>query len=119
MANYDAYVLRFSTLKNVSCTRASFGNARIATSVTYPMFISAIQPLTGSIFELTTTISGSGSTLTTYYQMRAVDPDCVLTLTYRSWIVTGSPDFTGAQYVGTRCGISPLTNIVVVDTWEA
>lgn len=48
---------------------------------------------------------------TTYYFMRAQDPDCLPTVTYRYWTVTGTPDTTGALYIGTRCGASPLTNI--------
>ena len=48
---------------------------------------------------------------TTYYFMRAQDPNCLPTVTYRYWTVTGTPDTTGALYVGTRCGASPLTNI--------
>lgn len=53
---------------------------------------------------------------TIHYKMRARDPDCP-GVVYRTWVVTGSPDFAAAQYVGVRCGVSPLTEIVVVDLW--
>lgn len=54
----------------------------------------------------------------TYYLMRAVDPDAQ-TLTYRTWVVAGNPDTSGAQYTGTKSGNSALTNIVVMATWSA
>lgn len=66
------------------------------------------------------TITGGGGTttnVTTYYKMRAIDPDCG-SLTYRTWVVTGEPDTTGALYSGTRCGANPLTNITIVDSWQ-
>lgn len=53
-----------------------------------------------------------------YYLMRAVDPDAA-TLTYRTWIVTGSPDANGAQYTGVKSGNNALTNIVVMANWSA
>lgn len=53
---------------------------------------------------------------TIHFKMRARDPDCP-GVVYRTWVVTGSPDFSAAQYVGVRCGVSPLTEIVVVDLW--
>jgi hypothetical protein len=49
------------------------------------------------------------------YKMQAVDPDCG-PLTYRTWVVTGAPDFAAAQYAGARCGVTPLTNVVVAAT---
>lgn len=57
-----------------------------------------------------------GGTTTTYYIMRGIDPDCGQ-LTYRYWKVSGSEDWTGAEYADTRCGGSPLTDISVVRTW--
>jgi len=51
-----------------------------------------------------------------FYKMQAEDPDC-MSLTYRTWVVVDDPDLTGAQYVGTRCGVSPLVNIVIADAW--
>jgi hypothetical protein len=51
-----------------------------------------------------------------YYAMRGVDVDA-LSLTYRSWVVSGSPDITGALYTGDKSGSSPLTNIQVVAQW--
>lgn len=55
---------------------------------------------------------------TTYYLMRARDPDCVSQPTYRFWTVTGTPDMTGSLYTGPRCGVSPLVEIVVEITWK-
>jgi hypothetical protein len=55
--------------------------------------------------------------LTTYYLMRARDPDCG-SLTYRYWVVTGSPDTTGSKYTGARCGSDPLVDIVIEVTWK-
>jgi len=49
-----------------------------------------------------------------YYVMRGLDVDCAPTITYRTWTVTGSPDTTGAQYAGPKCGASALTDIVVI-----
>jgi hypothetical protein len=60
---------------------------------------------------------GGGGGITTYYAMRAIDPDCP-TLTYVTWVVTGSPDATGAQYAGSRCGASPLTDITITAKWQ-
>ena len=66
----------------------------------------------------TSTGSPTGVSLTTYYAMRAVDPDCP-TLTYVSWVVQDNPDLTGSLYAGPRCGASPLTAITVVHSWKA
>lgn len=52
-----------------------------------------------------------------YYKMRARDPDCG-SITYRSWVVTGSPDYTAASYSGTRCGGTALTDITVAFKWS-
>jgi hypothetical protein len=49
--------------------------------------------------------------------MRATDPDAQA-LTYRTWVVAGNPDTSGAQYTGARSGNSSLTNIVVVSSWS-
>jgi hypothetical protein len=54
---------------------------------------------------------------TNYYAMRAIDPDAG-SLTYRTWVVYGSPDTTAALYTGTRSGASALTNVVVVASWS-
>lgn len=61
--------------------------------------------------------SGGGPTLTTYYVMRGRDVDCGI-ITYRTWTVQNAPDTTGAQYVGTKCGASALTDIVVIQTYS-
>lgn len=54
-----------------------------------------------------------------YYLMRGTDVDCMTQPTYRIWKVVNSPDFTGAQYTGARCGASSLANIVIAATWSA
>lgn len=65
-------------------------------------------------------MSGYGVGSTTYYIMRAVDPDCQTSPpTYRTWAVPGRPDYTGAYYTGPRCGSNPLTSVIVADTITA
>lgn len=54
---------------------------------------------------------------TTFFLMRWLDVDCGLT-TYRTWIVSNNPDPTGINYVGTKCGATPITNAVVAATWQ-
>lgn len=51
-----------------------------------------------------------------YYVMRGRDVDCG-PITYRTWTVTGSPDTTGLQYSGPKCGANPLADITVVFTY--
>lgn len=63
-------------------------------------------------------VTGGGPSVTTYFLMRARDPDCVGQPAYVYWKVTGTPDSTGAQYSGSRCGGSPLVEIVVEHTWK-
>lgn len=53
------------------------------------------------------------TTTTTYFIMRGKDVDC-LTTTYRTWKVADTPDTTGAQYVGTKCGLTNLADIIVL-----
>lgn len=52
------------------------------------------------------------TTSTTYFVMRGRDIDCV-GVVYRFWTVTNNPDTTGASYVGVKCGLSSLTDIIV------
>lgn len=62
--------------------------------------------------------SGSlpGATIIVTYLMAARDPDCAGPLpTYRYWTVTGEPDFDASEYIGARCGATPLADIVVLD----
>lgn len=59
-----------------------------------------------------------GSSLVTHFLMRARDPDCVSQPTYVYWAVINTPDTTGAQYTGSRCGIHALVDIVVEITWK-
>ncbi len=63
-------------------------------------------------------VGGGGPSVTTYFLMRARDPDCVSQPTYVYWKVTGTPDSTGSQYTGSRCGVHPLVEIVVQQTWK-
>lgn len=51
-----------------------------------------------------------------YYKMRGQDVDCGV-LTYRTWIVADVPDFAATFYVGTRCGATPFSNVVVTEKW--
>lgn len=62
--------------------------------------------------------TGGGPSLTTYFLMRARDQDCVSQPTYVNWVVTGTPDSTGAHYGGSKCGANPLVDIVVEQTWK-
>ncbi len=62
-------------------------------------------------------VGGGGPSLTTYYVMRGRDVDCGV-ITYRTWTVQNAPDTTGAQYVGTKCGASALTDIVVIQMYS-
>lgn len=49
-----------------------------------------------------------------WYEMRGRDQDCT-TLTYRFWRVVGAPDMAGVLYVGPKCGVSPLADVVVLE----
>lgn len=53
--------------------------------------------------------SPPGASNTKTYFMRARDVDCV-SLTFRYW-KSASLDLTAAEYVGARCGASPLVEI--------
>lgn len=63
-------------------------------------------------FDVPTVIS-----VTNYYKMRGKDVDCI-PLTYRTWVVSGVPDPTGASYVGTRCGVTPFAEVVIAEAWQ-
>ncbi len=58
------------------------------------------------------------SSSTVHFKMRARDPNCP-GIVYRTWVVTGNPDFSATQYVGVRCGVLPLTEVIVIDLWRA
>lgn len=62
--------------------------------------------------------STAGVSSITYYLMRGRDVDCA-SLTYRSWVVTDSPDFSASQYSGTRCGVTALAEIIILETWTS
>ena len=52
-----------------------------------------------------------------FFKMRARDVNCG-PLTYRTWVVRGIPDFTGASYAGPFCGMSVnFADVVVAATW--
>ncbi len=54
--------------------------------------------------------------MATIFRMRGLDPDCA-TVTYRYWDSPNQPDFSGASYVGPRCGATPLSDITIVNSW--
>jgi len=49
-----------------------------------------------------------------YYFMRGQDVDCLPSITYRFWTVSGIPATSDSAYSGSRCGVTPFTNIIVV-----
>lgn len=53
------------------------------------------------------------NTSITYFVMRGKDTEC-MSVTYYTWIVTGSPDTDGSEYAGPKCGLDPLADIVVL-----
>lgn len=55
---------------------------------------------------------------TTYFKMVGLDTDCG-SPTLRTWRVSGTPDLTGAQYTGFRCGATPFSSVFVAATWQA
>lgn len=57
-------------------------------------------------------LMGFQPTLAEYF-MRGKDVDCG-PLTYRYWVSYGQADLSGARYDGTRCGVSPLEDIVIL-----
>lgn len=112
MANYDAIALRPFGAFPITATRAPIRVSEDSLQ-DYELLSTSEEALGASSLEL-----GGVTPVVTYYQMRGVDIDCVLILTYRSWVVAGSPDFTGALYTGPKCGPTPLSSIVVVDSWS-
>jgi hypothetical protein len=60
------------------------------------------------LLDIPTPIVGTAQ----HYLMRGKDIDCGPT-TYRYWVTT-SPDPTGSQYVGIKCGVSALQDIIIV-----
>jgi len=60
----------------------------------------------------------SGVSITTYYQMQAVDSGAPVGLRpyHHGWTVTGTPDTDGSQTTAPYGG--PLTQIAVVSTWN-
>ena len=55
---------------------------------------------------------------TTYFKMVGLDTDCG-SPTLRTWRVSGTPDLTGAQYTGFRCGVTPFSSVFIAATWQA
>lgn len=86
------------------------GNAMVDVSVLQTRVNISANNITNFIYFRTV------NNLHTYYLMRAQDADCPLT--YRVWVVVDTPDFNAEQYTGTKCGISPLTNIIIAAQWE-
>jgi hypothetical protein len=62
--------------------------------------------------------SGGGVVLVTYFKMRGKDIDCLPTITYRTWVVSDTPDPTETFYGGPRCGVTPFADIVIADQWQ-
>jgi len=93
---YQGYSYNFNDLSVLSDKEV---NRIVSTNASDQVYNSLPIPPTG------------GATL--YYVMRGRDVDCG-SVTYRSWTVSGTPDTTGSQYVGTKCGASALADIVVV-----
>jgi hypothetical protein len=58
------------------------------------------------------TPGAEGVAQATVFIMVGRDPDCG-GVVYRTWQVTGAPDYLATQYTGARCGVSPLTNVIV------
>lgn len=86
----------------------------------FPLGITSSQSVFTSISLLIPTIRDTvpGPATTTYFFMRARDPDCAPSPpTYRYWVVTTVADANAAHYSGARCGGSALTDIVVERTW--
>lgn len=61
--------------------------------------------------------SDNTSNTTAYYKMRGRDVDAG-SLTYRSWVVSETPDTTGGRYTGPKSGSNPLADITVVSFWQ-
>lgn len=124
MADFDAQdqifpyfqLAEFATWNHVELNAQDyiFNYFQVAESAIYnpPTFL-AYETMS----QLFSAVTPPAPAITTYYAMRAIDPDCP-TLTYVSWVVTGSPDATGAQYTGPRCGASLLTDITITAKWQ-
>lgn len=72
--------------------------------------------LINAIFQRINNGINIGEMPTTYYLMRWADPDC-MTTTYRTWVVTGSPDPTGLQYAGVKCGGTAISGAIISAQW--
>jgi len=72
-------------------------NDRTSIDVTFNSVVSTIEP----------------NTSITYFVMRGKDTECV-SVTYYTWVVTGSPDTDGSEYSGPKCGTDPLEDIIVL-----
>jgi len=94
--------------------RVDSTNSKVTTAGFTALSGSGIPTFT-NIGSITRTRS-SGMLYSIWYKMRARDPDCV-SLTYRTWVVSGTPDYTAALYTGARCGATALTDITIVATW--
>lgn len=58
-------------------------------------------------------ILSSGNEIITEYFMRGKDVDCGI-LTYRYWSSLNAPDPSAIQYSGTKCGASPLQDVIIL-----
>ena len=62
------------------------------------------------------TSGAEGVAQATVFIMVGRDLDCV-GVVYRTWQTTGAPDYAATQYTGTRCGVTPLSNVTVAATF--
>lgn len=87
--------------------------------------MAGLSPLYGGASGHLVSSTGSGISFgaaaaasITMYTMRGRDVDCG-SLTYRTWTVSSVPDYTGASYVGTRCGATAFADVVITRTRQA
>ncbi len=71
------------------------------------------SPSASSAFGMTTAIGGGSAAPTPFYKMIGMDHN--VNGLYDTWVVKGSPDFTGAQYGGLLA--TPLRKIAIDVSW--
>lgn len=75
---------------------------------------------THDLYLANTIFGGATGGSIKYYQMTGIDTGAPTQPSYHSWVVTGSPDSTGALAVGPDAPPfgGPLTNIVISARWD-
>lgn len=111
MSTYDATLLPIGIPPN--------GVTSTTTRNSKPAFNNYLSVFAGHFASCTR--EGKGDTFaagnTKYYLMRARDANAG-GVTYRSWVVFGSPDFTASRYTGTYSGGSiNFTDVTVAQQW--